>query len=51
MDEITKMLIAVLKTKYIVLFIVIFGTLSFPVGSICSTVYKIDCRVSGASSK
>ena len=29
--EITKMLIAVFKNKFIVLFIIIFGTLSFPI--------------------
>jgi len=29
--EITKMLIAVLKDKFIVLVIIIFGTLSFPI--------------------
>jgi len=29
--EIGKMLIAVLKSKFIVLFIMIFGTLSFPI--------------------
>jgi len=29
--EITKMLIAVLRNKFIVLFIIIFGTLSFPI--------------------
>jgi len=29
--EITKMLIAVLRNKFVVLFIIIFGTLSFPI--------------------
>jgi len=32
--EIIKMLIAVLKSKLIVLIIIIFGTLSFPIGRI-----------------
>jgi len=31
--EISKMLIAVFKNKFIVSFIIIFGTLSFPIGS------------------
>jgi len=31
--EISKMLIAVKKNKFIVSFIIIFGTLSFPVGA------------------
>jgi len=31
--EITKMLIAVLKNKFTVLSVIIFGTLSFPVGN------------------
>ena len=31
MFEITEMLIAVLKNQFLVLFIIIFGTLSFPV--------------------
>jgi len=38
--EITKMLIAVLEKKFIVSFIVIFGTLSFPVCSCCGHTSK-----------
>ena len=37
--EITKILIAVLNNKFIVLFIIIFGTLSFPIGTA-----RIVCR-------
>jgi len=31
--EVTKMLVAVFKNKFIVLFVIIFGTLSFPIAS------------------
>jgi len=41
--EISKMLTAVLKIKFIVLFIIIFGTFSFPIPSI---VYASLCYVS-----
>jgi len=37
--EISKMLITVLKNEFIVLFIIIFGTLSFPISRRCFNSY------------